>query len=226
MYIVSKFRDYYDTAISYGIDKQCVYKREKKEIENKGSYQNGFSTFRNDWYVRTSTIGFCGKLYPVLEIFKSYWDSSKPGDVFYDFESVKKFLEEHKIHLPEKSKYRNSFFCRNRLDNMLAIKEYFQVKEDNKLFMEHKVPVFIKRKHNFFVVNPCLKDYKFYRVKDPHTAFQEIYMYMAGVIGNTEKETVDIDDTIRAKQHGFNEYSFKTLKGDKKPRKKNRGKDA
>ena len=34
MLIISKFHDYYDSAIAYGVDKECVYNR-KTEIIDK-----------------------------------------------------------------------------------------------------------------------------------------------------------------------------------------------
>ncbi|MET4695309.1 hypothetical protein [Endozoicomonas lisbonensis] len=84
MYIVSKYHDYYDSAIAYGIDKTIVYKREFEKIENTSNFsvshpiqrlldnfENATSPWElergwrhNDPELRFALIGFCGKLYP------------------------------------------------------------------------------------------------------------------------------------------------------------------
>ena len=51
-----------------------------------------------------------------------------------------------------------------------------------------------------------------------------LVLYVLGKNFFTEKDTVDISDKDRLQQRGFDKYSFKTMKGDKKPRAKNRGK--
>lgn len=59
------------------------------------------------------------------------------------------------------------------------------------------------------MTSPCLKDMEFYRVADPFTAFQELSMYISGVMGGRSPGVVDIGNDDRIAKHGFNEWSFR-----------------
>ena len=61
-----------------------------------------------------------------------------------------------------------------------------------------------------------LKDVSFYKVWDPYQAYQELDMYISGVLGQQEKETINISDKDRIYQHGFDSYSFRKLPEEKK----------
>lgn len=63
-----------------------------------------------------------------------------------------------------------------------------------------------------FCENPLLKDYDFARVMDPHTAYQELAMYVGNNLVTQKDPNVDIPDTIRAESHGFDKYSFRNHK--------------
>jgi hypothetical protein len=95
------------------------------------------------------------------------------------------------------------------------------------IFRELKVPVFIydgdfgrtefdkKRSisNSFkpkFIINPLLKDYEFYKVFDTFQAFQEVQMFLSGVLGRGEKEIVEVQDKYKITQHGFDyKWSFR-----------------
>lgn len=72
---------------------------------------------------------------------------------------------------------------------------------------------FYDRELAFAVIrNPRLQDVEFQAVIDPFTAFQEISMYLSGVIGSKGNPMVQLsDDEIRDK-HGFDPvYGFRKL---------------
>ena len=56
---------------------------------------------------------------------------------------------------------------------------------------------------------PLLTDLNFHSVVDPYTAFQSISMYLSGVLGLTEVDTVSISDTDMRDAKGFHDMSFK-----------------
>jgi len=65
MLIVSKFHDYYDTAMGMGIDKTCVYNRTTIETLSH-SKRYVFEEYRQGHYMFQLTrykIGFCGVIY-------------------------------------------------------------------------------------------------------------------------------------------------------------------
>lgn len=72
--------------------------------------------------------------------------------------------------------------------------------------------------------SPVLKDIEFYRVVDCYTAFQEIEMFIGGVLGTCNDPAPRFSDKVMRDSKGFDKWSFKTMPGTKKPRKRNRNK--
>jgi hypothetical protein len=70
--------------------------------------------------------------------------------------------------------------------------------------------------------NGSLSDVKFYKLMDPFTIYQELDMYISGVLGQQAKEIITISDKDRIPQHGFDEYSFRKLPEEGKKSKKHR----
>ena len=98
MRIISEFHDYYDTALSYGIDPNLVYLRKQEKLyygfkitdkvkQFPGNLDNvlkpaldillkmpeyikEINSRRNapQLYLTSKIIGFCGKLYPVIDL--------------------------------------------------------------------------------------------------------------------------------------------------------------
>ena len=156
-------------------------------------------------------IGFCGKLYIGWKLYREidpiYHTIST--EITYDTEYMQTILEEKNWHtnLNDSIKYILSY-------NALPI------------FRELKVPVFVydgdfdrttfdKKRYGFnsfkpmFFINPLLKNYEFYKVFDTFQAFQEISMFMGGVLGAGEKEITVVADKYKIAQHGFDKYSFR-----------------
>jgi len=221
MFIVSKFHDYYDTAIGYGIDKECVYKRntEKVELLKTGESfdnlekicNNKKYDYRNRKYysyvIENYILGFCGKLYPFVKIiYENDTYFIYDNDEFIDF-------AENELNLKiSKSSYKYYWRRFDNMNNLNEIREFFDLntwKYLERYFNKYKTPIFLYRENYILELNPCLKDLKFMKIKDAFTAFQDIYMYKAGVLGNTEKNTVNIDDKDRIKQRGFDKWSFR-----------------
>lgn len=235
MLIVSRFRDYYDTAMTYGIDKECVYNREIKEIEidkfkinlpypKEVKFSNGITML-----AEPAIIGFCGKIYPLVIV--TFTGSELPirPEFLYTAEEYIDFMDFRTGGLDRNKRY-YGWLGRGDLRYEKGAKDFFGDKfaELEKLFLEHKTPIFSITKKGYkalLTINPRLESLYFMKVMDPATAFQEIYSYKSGVLGNNEKEVINISDKDKLQQHGFDKYSFKTMKSDKKPRAKNRGKD-
>lgn len=210
MYIISKFRDYYDVGMKSGIDKTVVYERNTVEVKGKVISLQG-----NGWHGRV--LAFCGKFYPFVyhvgigvQVDRIIWD-----------------VEEAVATLP-KSRWRLAWDD-DRLDSEIGIRRFFDRKypELEKLYHEYRTPVFAfeprparvyrwQREGEFrsLVFNPCLKDIQFYKAKDPITAFQEIYMFISGVIGSAPKPREIISDEVMAASKGHDgEYSFRKPPG-------------
>jgi len=187
--------DYYST--DYYIHK--IYKNNKKE-----------------YYFESGAIGFCGIIYPFVKVFveiKNAYQTKSKVIYFYNQDSLTKFLEKIK------------FKIKNKFGKQLFSKEFFKklFKQSNNLDIFFKignptwsiVPIHDRAKHiqtNYkLVINPKLEDYQFYKVFDSFTAFQEISMFIGGVLGQVHPMTSTISDEDMKYKKGFgHKYAFKT----------------
>lgn len=236
MYIISKKKDYYDgVAGSTGIDKTIVYEREMDEIEEKEiprifqSKWNGIKTFdvnpfrslsyhlikkeyrkiydENAYFI----IGFCGKLYIGWKLYKAVpvvnGNPELQTIITYDIKYVKNILEEKswRGNLNDSIDYIKSFnsiqiFRDLNVPAFVFDSDYNRTWIDNNVYGRHNPKFFI---------NPILKDYDFGKVFDAFQAFQKIQMFIGGVLGNKEKEIVEVADKYKIAQHGFDKWSFR-----------------
>lgn len=60
-------------------------------------------------------------------------------------------------------------------------------------------------------VNPRLAEYNFACVMPPFELAQEISMFIGGVLGSPAGALISIGDADKIQQHGFDEWSFRTL---------------
>ena len=223
MLIISKFHDYYDpVAKSKGIDKTIIYKRETLPIDcldinmlrHSERYSRGDLSVL-DFY--TYVIGFCGKLYPI-----GLLNKDSKITLFHSFEAIKKSYLEIYLNQKRNSKrvwrtYNNQWTNRelNKLSDALKNKQLLE------LFQKYKVPVFVigSEKHHSdplfeneerCVLNPRLTNFKFEKVIDPYQAFQELEMFISGVLGVGERSTIKISDKNKIIEHGFDyKWSFR-----------------
>lgn len=242
MKIVSKHSDYYDGCNYDHSPANGVYLRHTKEVPTNDwvGLRNSMIGNRNDSYeLYTGLIGFCGKLYPYVR----YIDQTKKQDShIYSYEDLVKVRE----HLAKREASRYRWFGRFDLlstdpDNakrwfdcdfqsVFQSTQYYKnhnekILKPNDVFLEHRVPYFaiqyvdgFPRNSDFeIVLNPCLKDFKFYKVIDAYTTFQEIEMYLNNVLVRPDDPHIDpVPDKIKAESHGFNKFSFRKDKGKKK----------
>jgi len=237
MYIISKHKDYYDGVVgSVGMDKTLVYERNTEEITDTKLMPKEFrpkstwgwrghdrhNPFLNIGYLdidhkktkkyeeRTFFIvGFCGKLYLGWKLYYKEKELNRYGlledvgkaDIVYGYENVKEFL-------------RNAYWGSNINDDVEYVMNYNPIH----IFRELHTPVFIHetRRDNALIVNPCLKEWEFYKVVNTFQAFQEISMFMGGVLGSGEKEIIVVEDKYKIAQHGFDKWSFRKMPEDGK----------
>jgi len=236
MYIIDKKKDYYDGVVgTMGIDKEIVYERKTIEIKKNEEFPKEFKRFNDfmkaldnhflnlDFYspkndskyseVDAFIVGFCGKLYPGFKFHKKITIKSPFEDDMFNFKT-------------------NIIYNRKKIKKHLENKTWGRVLEDDlnyiqnydamHIFREYNTPIFLydgnthrvrlndRTPTEKFIVNPLLKDYEFYKVFDSFRAFQEIQMFISGVLGIGEKETVEISDINKIQQHGFDKkWSFR-----------------
>lgn len=173
-------------------------------------------------------VGFCGKFYlgARQNISTRAWSVAQHYAAFYDINDIEKFVkdiksrDDRKAELKHLDSNRYSFLY----DTQLTVRERFSkffdttIPDDDQIFFDLKTPMFVAQKYpqrrcddrTFeIVINPCLKDYGFVKVYDPFTTFQEIDMYLGGVLGLNEPDMVNISDVHMRDKKGFNDMSFK-----------------
>lgn len=227
MYIVSKrnIKDYYDgVAGSVGIDKTIVYKRHPKEYNTREhnnvpkcmSYEswvsrenilyklNSISSRNSKYHFSYFVVGFCGKLYIGFKIYEKQEQKNglySPNVKPYITYSLNEF-----ISIYEKTQKKGYEFERDYLLNV-----YNKIKNINalKINRDYNSPIWLFE-YESFTVNPILKDFDFFKVFDAFSAFQEIEMFIGGVLGVGEKETIEVSDKTKIEGHGFDyKWSFR-----------------
>ncbi len=227
MLIISKFHDYYDTAIGLGIDKTVVYQRLLDETPFEHSPPAlAFSEHRvgrHHWRINMFQyeVGFCGAWYPLVEVTGSACGvAGEFRHVFYDAESLATFMRQMKIEdTPRRSRYGQSLRTDQGRDT------YFKRHDDETLFRKHKCPVLIRQQATTWPfsiqtrhsreckLNPRLVHWQFQKVKDAYAAFQDIYMYISGVLGVNTREIITLKDVDKIHKHGFDKFSFRKGRG-------------
>ena len=244
MYIISKKKDYYDgVAGTTGIDKTIVYNRQIIEIDEK-DYPTIFRRY-NAWTNKNPSpfnklgsvdikrelriagvyehaaifiIGFCGKLYVGCKLYSEgkkelpYGGKELITTITYDMENLKKLIEDYG--------WSGKFE-----DNLNYVLTYDPIE----FFRESNAPIFVydndygrvdiprnwSNKPKFFI-NPLLKEYQFYKIFNAVQAFQEIQMFISGVLGNKEKDIIQVADKYKIAGHGFDKWSFRKEPEEKK----------
>jgi len=228
MLIDSAHHDFYDSITAWGIDKTVVYRRHGKSrvltraLDNlipQGRYRGN----QDQIGARFRVIGFCGRIYPLVEITKNL----EPRILSYDPDATIRIMREIGISVPG---YAWGSWRRPGLETEKQIHDVFNPKNYDPFldfFRSEHTPTFIAGRQLKVPdakltrgecarvwANPVLRDWGFASIVPPAQAFQDIYMYLSGVLGTGEKETVVIDDKHKAIAHGHDgRYSFRTAPG-------------
>ena len=238
MLILSKFHDYYDTAMGAGIDKTIVFNRSEEEINISHDktrfnfidinvqriYESAYERYGYmnktypDVYYEPFIIGFCGKTYVGYRV-DTYTNNP---NICTGPEKTSKYLygdEAHKFVL-SKYNHKKNKEVRHYVNDLFT--KYHNKKNYSDIFIDNKIPMFVlddirisgwlndaKAYATTIVLNPMLKNYSFVKMFDPYTAFQEIQMYISGVLGTGGKELIQIEEKYRQAQAGMDKTSFR-----------------
>lgn len=189
---------------------------------------------------KISIIGFCGKLYPVwsyndeIKIKRNiggtntgtYTTEKEISGAVYNSDEALQVLKKYKTYKDYLKTFNKSSiggwrvsFNKHAID--VAVQNISKNTKLDKYFWDNKVPTFLvtRNRHRrlssdpkyMLILNPNLSDWNFYKVKDAYTAYQDISMYLSGVLGLNDPETVSISDKDMKSQKGFgHKYAFKT----------------
>lgn len=186
-------------------------------------------TLRPAWLSNFNGASECKE---IIEACGEKIDQSTYRATFYDAKTATRFLK----RLADANLFKYGMTSGDYLDSWLEYVEVVFENAEAPLVSEVAKEFCIKFKTPYFVAgefdhsytygttglvecNPILKHYQFQKNIDANTAYQEISMFFCGVLGNIEKEMVNISDKDMRDAKGFNNMSFKKEPGGKKRRK-------
>lgn len=207
MIIHSSFRDYYDIGLRYGVDTTLHWNRETSEVAVKTlsePFKHMYLPRRYDFdgaLFKTMLVVIAGKPYDISHTDSRGICNISLVDGSQDSSSIWKT-------------YSDRTYTR-RLSSEAFYGLHVGCNSPVLMFCHREVHPY----GNLLVVNPCLRDIGFQSILDPYTCFQEISMYLSGVMGCTEKDVIEVSDVTQKYKKGFDDNSFKH-RGSKKPRRK------
>jgi hypothetical protein len=233
MQIKSDFHDYYDVAMAQGQDTTLVYRRYPKSVYNEYAipYSGSGGGYSRPIYFDYRTIGFCGKLYPLVVVdlessmfYRTAKEIREKRKFCYKIEDIDSFVrenfkdEEYSEYEDPKDVFRfqqKNWKAPRRRDFVRHFDE-FKAKYQNykrDIFEKEYCPIFFtgesrynneKKMHERpTIFNGCLKDLEFFRLFDPHQAFQEISMFL-GSLAEPRKPVPHITEEDMCEIKGFN----------------------
>jgi hypothetical protein len=222
MKIHSKFRDYYDSVQSFGQDENVHFIRNTEQISIPAAIQSNifknvsFESFlvktleKSDYaFLVPFVIFFCGRIYRGVR-YQSYnyhtRESVDLGKIFYNKEEAIKFFQENQ---DLKTSFYFSERKRSASEKLGKWLENQQTLELEEYAIENKLPIIAIGREAY--KNPSLQYLEFFRVVDSYTAYQELDMYISGVLSKDSAMMVEISDKDRIPQHGFDKWSFRKL---------------
>ena len=239
MLIISKFRDYYDSIQMYGSCSTIMWERktETKHIKIDKPHDNilhnassGIEYNRNTLCLLPILIGFCGNIYPAIDITITPTNNNIYSTIVYNEMEYQQVVNAFKEHF--KYKRNSSYIFHQTRNDKSMIRNYFntQFNEYKYLFTKFKVPIFKmlieydQRIHNLahykLEINCNLQNNKFVKIKDPFTTYQDIEMFLNNDLANDEVEMVEISNESQNQKHGYDKWSFRKQKNNKKRKQK------
>jgi len=165
--------------------------------------------------VKTIMVGFCGKVYFGLSVEiidpKTYIKTTKY--IYTHDDAAKLDLKYEYITQFERQFFNEGKRTRWLSNVMSKYSHLFSGIDATEFSIKYKVPYFVIEMSQGMVDKvtfvPELKKYEFQKVVDPYTAYQELSMFLGGVMPRQMPEMVEISDKDRIAQHGFNKLSFR-----------------
>lgn len=256
MKIISKFHDYYDTALGHGFDPHVIYERKTsvltyvEKIEKKlDDFKPWRSQSTRQWpnqdkgiYYTAWCLLFCGKPYHFYLV-RPPADKGATRNRFYCYspdtvaDAIAGCKRESALYETKQKKgswrawrHMNELYRENVEERFAESLPHAEIEDLHRSLRSPVLLIQTRRNENkwvdkIIVRNPILKDINFFKVKDSYTTFQEISMYMGGVLGRPEMVHAPIPNDIKRDMAGFDKHSFKqTPPGQKKARRRSKKK--
>ena len=249
MKIISKFQDYYDIGIAYGVDEKLRFARETAEVKTVGDKLRAITKIvykKQGQYYRIlchyNVILFCGNAYPFVYVKveaihkrdKKFFYTNIDEEYCYSVEALDKYLAQYDRPIAEiKNEYEKVGSYYWHVDDF---KKYVQGHFDKSyseyiaLFDTYKVPYFSietkytsDKKQNEGKVTRTLLLAKLKQYKFakvvPPMQAFQEISMYLGQLDLAEDNTVQIEDKYLAQGKGFDCYSFKKMPSKRREKK-------
>jgi hypothetical protein len=232
MKLISKIHDYYDGVIrTTKQDESILFLREQRNIHiNHGKFLDiEHRDDKNDYHFKLGVIGFCGMLFPFVEVEEqSRSDGMTKESVYLDKDSI--IADFKGLKNVEKHLWGGVSSLSNRITHWLTAGEergwgnnLYSIYRDNilkELFLKERIAYFAIRapRGNYKGYNvevyPILKDLMFFKKFDAFTAYQTIEMFLSNEMVQHDNRKVVISDKLKAESKGFDKWSFRKMPED------------
>jgi len=186
--------------------------------------------------VKPFAVIFCGKIYLGIKITVKKkcecqwhctcgWYDSGYTDIYcYNAKEAIKTLEEDDIDADYELSGRiliDGKFVDVSPEKRVEL--FFENSNPNKfvtLMIDRKCPILLVENAHIYSTklkaekNAVLKNVKFFKVFDPYTTYQNLSMFIDGVLTKEANPTVEISDKDMVIKKGFDKWSFRKMKGD------------
>lgn len=243
MRIISKFKDYYDSAAGYGVDTTVVYERTPKTLPSWSidpeqqqnvqqwrdivaacdaiTHPDRFRNFHRFNEHKVVFVGIAGKIYVGLALHyhmndpkKELWKPFRFNDPFAQMYVWKpENLNDEQL---DATAPHSRWAAANEVTTArgwFTANENARVVENIDLFTKYNMASFVvvrASNGSSVEINPQLQGYAFQRMMDGFTAFQEISMFVTGVLAQKEQMTYVPTDKELLYARGHDDKSFKT----------------
>lgn len=228
MKIISPFHDYYDTALRFAGEDGPVFVRKEAKCDKRTSglfekevLQGYFERKGRKYSARCTSFAvlFCGWLHRGVRVeIQRPWNSEEPSipdHCFYKTQALAEYLRQYGMELIAQNKRRWRWFDSDRLrpETILDDEAHHRYSQFS---LENRIPIlvadFSRHPEEERVRTNCmLKPYEFFRVFDAYNTYQELSMYIGGVLPAQDAMTATVSDKDRAYQHGYDKWSFRRM---------------
>jgi hypothetical protein len=154
-----------------------------------------------------------------------WWSRAATHQYFYSFDALSDFIEGLGYKISEAWKRYPFYDGKERMEAAKVKLNPEGFKEVYDELVERRIVILTLEENTInhitqyvWMTNCPLKHYEFFKVLAPYDMYQELEMYVSGVLGQQAKEVISIPDKYRIPQHGFDDYSFRKPPGEKKRR--------
>lgn len=163
-------------------------------------------------------VAFCDQVYRGAIGIRGQDTAQEEQETFWAADKIRTWVQKTK----KNSVFVSSKDWRERSSLKMSLENYFDPfsvpDRIRKYMIMNKISILVEDKPQYigqepyFRINPVgLKQMGFAKALDPYSAFQNLSMWIGGVLGGTSPETVEItNDQVLIANHGYDKYSFRS----------------